>query len=118
MISAAEVLAGLTFLEAHAPDAMRGAIHVARGACEQVHAVAKLDEFRRSSAEGLELSIRSAVALAHLGLKTVGDVEEFAALPDEVVFARGKKVSLGKKSLKEIRALMATLGLGRRQASG
>jgi len=117
MMTKEEVLAGLAFIEKYAPEQMRGAIRVARSACEVVRAEIDLDEVRKRPADDLELSVRTAVALAHLGLKTVGAVEEFAALSDEVILARGKKVYFGKKSIKEMREVLGNIGLGRRNGA-
>lgn len=114
MISEAEVLAGLAFLEIHAPESMRGAVRMARGACESIRAAEKLAELRLRPADDLELSIRSLNGLATVGVKTVGDAEAFVALSDEEIRARDPKRYLGKKSLREIRALLKNIGLGRR----
>lgn len=116
MMTKEEVLTGLAFLEKYAPEKMRGALRMAKGACEAIGVEIDIDELRKRPVDDLELSVRTAVALAHLGLKTVRDVEEFVWLPDDVILARSKKVEFRKKGIKEVRALMTNIGLGRRDA--
>lgn len=117
MISEAEVLAGLDFLERHAPGRMKEAVAVAHRACLVIREDTKIDELRARPANDLELSVRSANALAHLGLKTVRAVEEFAWLPDAVILERGKKLYFGKKCVKEVRECLTNIGLGRRNGA-
>ena len=111
MISIDETLAGLAFLEAHAPQACRPAITMARGACLVVAQDAAVMRLRARSCDDLELSVRALNAIGHLGCKTIGDVEALARLPDDVVLARGKTVYFGKKCLREVREVLKNIGL-------
>jgi hypothetical protein len=123
VIDDSEVLAGLAFLERHARSEFQPAIRLARGACENFRNMDKLDQLRLRSIDDLEridllpnscISIRLHAALRRMGIKTVGEVEALAALPDPDVLVRGKRHSFGKKCLKEVRAIVESVGLGRR----
>ncbi len=115
MISLEETIAGLAFLERHAPDECKSAIALARGACLHTGKLAALEELRARPYDDLELSVRALNGLGHIGCKTIRDVEELVALPDDVVFLRGKKVYFGKKCLRETREVLKRLGLEARR---
>ncbi len=115
MMDDSEVLAGLSFLERHAPPEFGPALRMAAGACLQIHAQRIAEALRGRSAEELELSGPTLSALGHLGLKTVKDVEDFVGLPEHVILERGKKVWFGKKSIKEVRDLLKQIGLEARR---
>jgi hypothetical protein len=111
MISDAELLAGLAFLEKYAHQDFGDALRTAKTACVTVLANRRKDELRALPAGRLELSVRSANTIASLGFKTVGEVEAFVAMPDAHIFERGKRFGFQKKCMKELRALMKEIGL-------
>lgn len=118
MISAEEVLAGLEFLERHADEAFKSAIRLALGACRNVQTGRKFDDVRGRPVDDLELSIRALSALAALGLKTIGDVEQFMRKSDSTLLAEGKRANFGAKSVKEVRAILKDIGLEYRAGGG
>jgi RNA polymerase alpha subunit len=114
VIDDSEVLAGLAFLERHARSEFQPAIRMTLAACENFRHLDKLDQLRLRSIDDLEISIRLHAALCAMGIKTVGEVEALATLPDPDVLVRGKRHHFGKKCLKEVRAIVESVGLGRR----
>lgn len=114
MISDAELLAGLAFLKIHAHPAYHAALHMAEGACMAVRADRERDDLRTRAAEDLELSVRAANALLHLGIKTVGDLERFVDKVDLSSPAL-KRAYFGKRVLKECREVLKNIGLESRR---
>ena len=110
VISDAELLAGLAFLQIHAHPAYHGALHMAEGACKQIRAEIQRGEVRMRAAEELEMSVRAALAIRQLGVKTVGDLEQ---LLDKIDLSSrdAKRAGFGKKCLKECREMLKNLGL-------
>jgi hypothetical protein len=106
-----EVFAGLRFLSRHAPPEYRPAIEMALSACRVVKDACALDKLRARPAADLEISVRAGNALAHLNLETIGDVEKFMNLDEDVILERGKHFQFRKKCLKEVRLLLKSIGL-------
>lgn len=113
-LSVAELLAGLAFLERHAPPAAarslgayQSAVTAAKHACERVRAEEKNEELRETPCDDLELSVRAANVLKDLGCRTLRDVEALdpARLLD-------RRTGGGKKTAREVAELLRNLGLG------
>lgn len=118
MISDDELFAGLKFLSRHAPPEYRASIMGALDACCVLRDLSALDKLRSRPADDLELSVRSANAMQSMGLLTIGDVEALMAKDDDLVLLRGKSCHFTKKCLKEVRLLLASIGLEVRRSEG
>ena len=114
MISDAELLAGLAFLQIHSHPAHHAALKMALAACNAVHQDRKRDEVRVRAAADLELSVRALCAIEQLGIKTVGDLERLLndhAEPDLLTSREAKKAGFGVKVLKQCREVLKNIGL-------
>jgi DNA-directed RNA polymerase alpha subunit len=117
VISDEELFAGLEFLLRHSPPEYRGALEIVLGACTVVRDSNATDKLRARRVDDLELSVRSANALQGMGLKTIGEVEALMAKDDELILFRGRFHHFTKKSLKEVRLLLKSIGLEVRRAT-
>jgi ParB-like chromosome segregation protein Spo0J len=81
----------------------------------KVRDASAIDKLRARPADDLELSVRSANALAAMKLETIGAVEQLMAMADDVILERGKRHYFTKKSIKEVRLLLISIGLGSRR---
>ena len=114
MISDAELLAGLAFLQIHSHPAHHAALKMALSACNAVHQDRKRDEVRVRAASDLEVSVRTGCALQDLGIKTVGDLERLLNDPAEenlLSSREAKKAGFGKRVLKECREVLKNVGI-------
>lgn len=114
MISIGELIAGLTFLEIHAPDdRMKLSIKHCQEEVLSLRKELQLEELRASKAEDLELSVRALNCIAKCHLLTVGAVELFMMnhTDSELCSGEFRRNFWGKKVAKEIRLLLKELGL-------
>lgn len=111
-ISVAEVLAGLTFLEIHAPDRYQPLVRACRLRIESEREL-EPERVRAVLADNLELSIRSLHAILSSSINTVGDLERFmvAHSDEELRSGEWRFRGWGKKATKEVRELLKSLGL-------
>jgi hypothetical protein len=112
MISDADLIDALKFLQRYAPKDFDGVLGAAIDSCGGIRQRRWLEEIRKLPTNRLELSIRSLSALTNLGLKTIGDVAQFVGSDDDKILARGKSVYFGKRCLREVRSLLEEINRG------
>lgn len=107
VIDAAEILAGLAFLERHASPRYADILLNARLACEAAHLEAKLDEVRRGPVSDLNISIRAVNGLRSAGCVTVRDVERMMMTwSDKDIINSNKKGYINKRCIRETRSAL------------
>jgi hypothetical protein len=112
LLSHAEILAGVAFLESHAPDAWQPWLTACRKALEEQRKADKEEAWRTRPLGGLGLCVRAEVALRDLGAKTVGDVEKlFAGRSDEWIRSTHGYRKFTKIVLRDVRGRLKANGL-------
>lgn len=109
VLDLAEIMAGVTFLEVHAPPEVKGALEACSRAIEGVARQMRLDRVRDLAIDDVEVSIRTSLRLKGRGIKSLRALETLLTSKTDEQLRWMFKGEL--KTLKECREMLKTLGL-------
>ena len=110
-LSPAEILAGIAFLESHAPDGFRPTIEACRRALEETRQEQTRERWRERTWDELGLCVRAESVLRDLGLRTIREVEKLMSRSDPALVGTYGRKALTKIVLRDLREGLKRKGL-------
>jgi hypothetical protein len=107
----AEMLAGISFLESHAPETWIPILEACREGMQRFHLEEKREALRERPCDELLLNVRAERAVLHVGCATIRDVEKLMGQSDTAIRARYGHRTFSKIALRNIRDELRKRGL-------